>query len=261
MTVACPDLCEINQAKRIPASGSFSFPTHACTITLMNDGQKSATEGDVQPQAFQPGQTVSPGAANPVTATPDAQPTQPPAPVEEQPPQTEEDDSQFLVDTGGDQVRPYNGKPLVTWTASEFIAHDKSAGWYGILALVGIILAGLVYLTLRDIISTSVVLVCTVLFGVYAARKPRQVSYQLDDVGLSIGNRLYSYHEFRSFSVVDEGPFASIALMPFKRFAPMLSVYFDPADEQAITDILGDYLPHEPRELDMLERALKKVRF
>jgi len=229
----------------------------------MNDGQKSASEGDAPAQSFQPGQTISPGATatEPQPEKPDAAPPTQETPPIADPPQPEDNDDQLLIDDGSDSVRPYNGKPLVTWTASEFIAHDKSVGWYGVLALVGIIIAGLVYLILRDIISTSVVLVCTVVFGVYAARKPRQIGYQLDDVGLSVGNKLYSYQQFRSFAIVDEGPFASITLMPLKRFSPLLSVYFDPADEQAVADILADHLPHEPREMDMLERALKKVRF
>jgi hypothetical protein len=229
----------------------------------MNDGQKPAT-ATPQPQVFQPGQTISPGAA-PVAPPAEPQPTPEPQPAlqapEPEPQAPQEAEQEPLVDNEGDSVRPYNGQPLITWTASEFIAHDKSAGWYGVLALVGVLLAGLVYLILRDIISTTVVLVCTVLFGVYAARKPRQIYYQLDDTGLSVGKRHFLYHEFRSFAVVDEGAFASIAFIPLKRFSPLLSIYFDPEDEDAIADVLADHLPVEPRELDLLERVLKTIRF
>jgi hypothetical protein len=105
------------------------------------------------------------------------------------------------------------------------------------------------------------VLVCTALFGVYAARKPRQVQYQLDESGLTIGHHQYFYPQFRSFALVDEGPFASLVFMPLKRFAPLLSVYFDPADEDAITGVVAEHLPFEERHLDMLERMLKRVRF
>jgi hypothetical protein len=231
----------------------------------MNDGQTPVpTEGPpqpaaAQPQVFQPGQTINPNfSPSPGVSTPEETIASPPPNPE---PESEQAPLVGIQDKQADGVRPYDGQPLITWTASEFIAHDKSASWYGVLALAGILLAGLVYLILRDPISSTVVLVCTVLFGIYAARKPRQIYYQLDETGLAIGRRNHDYREFRSFAVVDEGAFASIVFMPLKRFAPLLSVYFDPADEAAITEVLADHLPVEPRQMDLLERMLKAIRF
>ncbi len=52
-----------------------------------------------------------------------------------------------------------------TWTASEFVAHQKTPGWYGLLALAALVLSGLIYLLTRDIISASVVIVAALFFG------------------------------------------------------------------------------------------------
>src|SRR3981081_3134082 len=107
----------------------------------------------------------------------------------------------------------------ITWTASEFIDHNKSFSWYMMLGLAAAVLAAVVWLFTKDLFSTAVVVVGALVLGVYAAHKPRQLIYKLDDRGLTIGERYYAFAEFRSFSLVPEGAFASIELVPLKRFA------------------------------------------
>src|SRR5665213_85059 len=98
---------------------------------------------------------------------------------------------------------PANGE-TISWTASEFIAHQKSAGWYGVLATGTIIVATAVYFLTKDKISTIAVVVVAGAFGFYAARQPRQLEYRLDNGGVGIGHKYYPYASFRSFAVVPE---------------------------------------------------------
>jgi len=149
----------------------------------------------------------------------------------------------------------------VAWTASEFIAHNKSLSWYMILAAVAVALAATIWLLTKDIFSTAVVLAGAMLLGVYAAHKPRQLTYQLDDRGLTIGGRQYAFAEFRSFSLVPEGAFASIELMPLKRFAMYTTIYFDPADEEKIIDVLSAHLPMEEPRGDTVDQLMRRIRF
>src|SRR5665213_4576824 len=67
-------------------------------------------------------------------------------------------------------------KPII-WSASEFIEHSKSVGWYLLLMLGTAILAGLCYLLTHDKITTAVIIVAAVFFGFYANRKPRTLEY------------------------------------------------------------------------------------
>lgn len=155
-----------------------------------------------------------------------------------------------------------NDQPrLVNWSASEFIAHDKTAGWYGLLMVGGVIFAGLVYLLTKDVISTSVVGVVIVVFGIFAARKPRELSYSVDNQGVHIGEKFYPYSGFRSFSIVQEEAIESIWFSPLKRFTPMLAIYFAPDDGPKIVDVLSDNLPLENRELDVVDRLMHRLRF
>ncbi len=150
----------------------------------------------------------------------------------------------------------------VTWTASEFVEHEKSGGWYGLLALGALGVAGVTYLFSHgDIISTVVVLIVFAAFGIFASRKPRELEYSVDDSGLKIGEKFYPYSSFRSFSLVQEEAVQSIWLMPLKRFMPIISIYFDPDDGKKIMDVLGQALPVENHTPDLVDKLMHRIRF
>ena len=165
--------------------------------------------------------------------------------------------------TAETETRPKSsGVAPVSWTASDFIAHDKSPGWYMTLAITTAIVAAITYLiSKKDEISTGMVVVVGVFFGVMASRKPRELSYTVDDEGVQIGPKSYPYGLLRSFSVVQQEGIASIWLMPLKRFMPMLTIYYDPGDEQKIVDVLTQHLPEENHQPDSVDRLMHKVRF
>ena len=149
----------------------------------------------------------------------------------------------------------------VQWTASEFIAHHKTSGWYLLLGGGAVALAGVVFLITQDKISTAMVVVVAIIFGIFASRKPRELPYSVDNDSLHIGDKTYPYASFRSFSVVQEEGVDSIRFMPLKRFMPILSIYFEPKDEQKIIDVLSQYLPVEERQLDAVDKLMHKIRF
>ena len=151
--------------------------------------------------------------------------------------------------------------PAVTWTASEFIEHHKSAGWYMVLLLIGLaVCTGLYFLT-KDKITVGAIAVCFLVFGIVAGRKPRVLPYRIDHDGLTVGKRLYTYDEFKAFAVIDEGTFSSITFLPLKRFSPGLNIYYAPEDEARILEALSTYLPVEQGKLDLFEALMRRVRF
>jgi hypothetical protein len=215
--------------------------------------------------AAQPPAAEPPAAAEPVTVAeipsvePQPQPSAPAAyadiPTAGQPePQDvpfEMPESQF--DGVDDQA--------VTWTASEFIAHDKSAGWYAGLALVTLALGAAVFFLNRDFISVSVVVIGGLLIGVYAGHQPRALEYVLNGQGLSIGQKYYSYDQFKSFSIMEEGAFSSIMFMPLKRFAVTITAHYPPEDEDKILSILSGRLPMEKHRYDAVDTLMRRIRF
>ncbi len=181
---------------------------------------------------------------------PGAQKPPAPAPLQSQTPEPPSTPAPAAPTAGG-----------ISWTASEFVSHEKSAGWYGALALATVIMAALIYLITKDIISTTVVVIAALAFAVLAGRKPKQLQYQLSDTGISIGHKQHGYNAFKSFSVVPEGAFSSIVFRPLKRFAPLTTIYFAPDDEQKIIDLLSKHLPLEEHQLDAVDNMMRRIRF
>jgi hypothetical protein len=76
-----------------------------------------------------------------------------------------------------------------------------------------------------------------------------------------VGTHEYTFNEFQSFGIIQEGPIESIILMPQKRWSPAINMYFSPEDGQQIFDILSEFLPFEQHERDIIDKFLHKIRF
>jgi hypothetical protein len=152
-------------------------------------------------------------------------------------------------------------REAISWTASEFIAHEKGLSWYVIFGVVTALLTLITYFVTHEVISPIIILIVAIAFAVFAARSPRTLPYQIDSHGVHIDQKTYPYEVFKSFSLIQEGGIRSVVLMPLKRFMPPLSLYMDPADEEKIVDVLADYLPVEQREQDPIDKLMRRLRF
>ncbi len=149
----------------------------------------------------------------------------------------------------------------VTWTASEYIHHDRGAGWYLLLLLGTIGLAAGVYFITKDYFATGTIAVLGIIVAIFAGRKPNQLTYELTGSGIKVGEKNYNYNLFKSFAVIRDGTLNSISLIPIKRFMPPVTAYFAAADEQKITNTLGNKLPYEERKPDSIDKLSRRLRF
>jgi hypothetical protein len=149
----------------------------------------------------------------------------------------------------------------ITWTGSEFIANQKGGAWY--LGLIGFItlVCVVVYLISRDIVSVVFIAIMGVLFAVIASRKPRQLSYSIDEEGIKVGQRNYFFTDFKSFSLQHHGAIGYVSLLPLHRFRNELSIYFPPENEQAIFDALASHIPNEQRKETLTDKLVQLIRF
>ncbi len=216
------------------------------TLMAKIDAPAGGTPSNQQPgQVIAPGQTAEPASTG--GPTPPPKPAEPTEPAEQP--------------AAPPKPTPAAADGSVSWTASEFVAHEKSTGWYAALTLVAIIITAVVFLITRDKISSGVVLVCALALAVLAARKPRQQQYTVDSGGITVGQKHFDYGMFKSFAVVPEGAFSSIVLTPLKRFAPLTTIYYAPEDEEQIVALLTDHLPFEEHKLDMVDNLMRRIRF
>lgn len=162
------------------------------------------------------------------------------------------------------QVATWQGDPTgaISWSASEFITHDKTASWHTLLIIGAAVLGAIVWFITKDLVSPVVILLAGIMLSFYGGRQPKQLEYQLDDKGISVGSKHFRFSDFRTFWITAEsGAFNSITLIPTKRFLLPTSLYYDPADEDRIVSIIGSHLPHEEKQTDAIDALMRRIRF
>lgn len=189
---------------------------------------------------------------------------QPEPPVSDYPTETYQPVEQPVEETvTTEEVRPsveVNEAP-VSWTAKEYVELDKGKGWYAIFAVVVLVFVAADIFLLKSITFSILVVVMAAALIIYARRPPREIQYTLSGrQGLYIGDHLYHLSGFRAFGLIQDGNHHSIMLIPVKRFAPGVSVYFPEEAGEQIVDILGQRLPMETLKLDAIDVLVRKLR-
>lgn len=150
--------------------------------------------------------------------------------------------------------------PEFSWTASEYYDHQRGSGWYTLLTLSAVVMTGIFYLFTQSYFSAAVAPILAIIIAMAARRKPEVMKYSLDNQGLIVGRRLYSYEMFKSYQIVHDGALPSIRLIPIKRFMLPVSAYFAPDDDQKINEVLSNHLPLEEGKLEIAERLAHRLR-
>jgi len=149
----------------------------------------------------------------------------------------------------------------ITWQASEFVHHEKGGSWFFVLLAVAVVLLVIDFFLIKSWTFGALIVVMAVSATVVGRRPPRTIDYSLTPHGIRIGEKQFSFHDFRAFGVVQENAFYSIRLIPNKRFMPMVTVYFPSDQGEQIVDMLGSVLPMESIERDVMDKLVEKIRF
>lgn len=159
-----------------------------------------------------------------------------------------------IAQTAGDE-------PILSWTASEFIEHDKNGQWYLALAGAAIAISLIVYIFTRQIISIVLVLVMAVVFGVYGSAKPRVLTYSVTNKGLVVGNTLHPFSVIKSFSVINGGGMPYIQVLFQKRLSIPVNIYAAPEEIDIITEAIGQFVPYDQKKRDIADKLSSRIRF
>ncbi len=169
-----------------------------------------------------------------------------------------------VLDEPPADVDQYSQTPeldVIEWSASEYISHPKNTSWYIGLGAAAAVMTIVIFVITHNLLSALVVAMACMAVGVFAARTPATKRYRLSEDGVQVDDKFFAYANFKSFSVMDEGAINCIWLRPIRRFLPTIAMYFAPVDEDRIAMMLENFLPEEDRTHDLIDRAVKKIRF
>ena len=186
--------------------------------------------------------------------------TEEPTSYWQQPSQEEpvvESDVESGAESGVDLVK----NPPITWTAEEYVHSERGGWWFVLFVLVVVGLIAVSVFVLRSWSFSVLIAVMAAALIVYIRRPPRTLTYALSAAqGLYVGERLYPFEEFRAFGLIQDGAHYSVMLIPRKRFASGVSVFFPNEAGERIVDILGQRLPMETLKLDIVDTIVRKLR-
>jgi hypothetical protein len=149
----------------------------------------------------------------------------------------------------------------ISWSASEFVQHDKNKGWHLYIGIGAVLVAIAVYLLTRSIFGAVVMVIVGVILAISGNLKPRMINYTISPEGITANDKHFGFMSFKSFCVIDDGGHPNLQLLPQKRFAIPITMYFDPNNEDQVVSILGEYLPFEHRERDFVDKLSTRLKF
>ena len=147
----------------------------------------------------------------------------------------------------------------ISWEAEEYIVREHNTLWYIGLFVVGAAL-GILAVVVDAYTFLILVILSIIAILISSLRPPRKIKYTRNKEGLSEGEKLHKYEDYKAFGILKEGSHFSAVLIPKKRFGLSVKVYFPEGSGEAIVDNLGARLPMEEVKLDILDKVVNFLR-
>ena len=214
------------------------------------------------PMAAAPETQLAPSEA-PVTSSSSSEPPDPAAtavpqqtaesPTQELPDQPDATDDMTADDLPDDEI-------LVRWQALEYMQHQHEPIWYVGFGVVVLALIAVAIFVFKSPTFAVLVPVMAVALALYVRRPPATIDYIVSRKGIYVNDRLYTFDQFKSFSVVKQETANHVVLIPRKRFQLGQNIYFPTEVGENLVDMLAARLPMKEASPDIVDKLLAKLR-
>jgi hypothetical protein len=153
-----------------------------------------------------------------------------------------------------DEIQP------IEWESDSFETHRRGWSWYLVVAIV--LLLVLIYTIYfgRWLLAAVVVMVGVALY-LSGRMSPEKVSCRIDNQGVTIGNRTFSYDQIKNFWVSKTAGTSKLNLISTQRFMPVISVLVKSESEGMIRTVLSSRLPESKNQQeDIIDRINRFLR-
>ena len=147
------------------------------------------------------------------------------------------------------------------WQAPEFQYFSKSKVWFTVLFFIAAAIE-IYFIVYGDFFAFATFLLVFFVVFLYAVKKPRLLRLKIDNQGVYIDGKLYSFDGIKSFWLFYDPPETKEIF--FKRSGTMytdLALPLGNQDPVIMRDFLKKYLPEVKKEESLFEALMKKIRF
>lgn len=142
----------------------------------------------------------------------------------------------------------------LTWSAPEYEHKEQNQDWFWALGVV-VIAGSITSIIFKNYFFAILLILAGFLMAMFAIKKPDTVTYQVNEKGLKIRDRVYPYETIKYFWVrQDENPHLFIHSQ--RLFMPIIQV---PIDSNLREEIREIFLYHGVEEQEMKEHPTEKV--
>ncbi|MDR3519733.1 MAG: hypothetical protein P4L63_02510 [Candidatus Pacebacteria bacterium] len=148
----------------------------------------------------------------------------------------------------------------LNWSALEYEEKERSMDWFWALGII-VITSSIAAIIFNDYFFAVLLILSGLLLGFFAVKKPDMISYEMNDMGLKIGSRIYPYENIKSFWVQtpqqDKPNTKSLLFIKSERiFMPIITV---PITEEITEEIHSALSSKGIAEEEMRQHPSEKI--
>ena len=149
----------------------------------------------------------------------------------------------------------------INWEALEYEEKDRHPDWFWALGVV-VVAISITSIIFANYFFAIFIIIGGGLMGLFAIKKPDMVSYEINEKGLKIQNRIYPYEKIKAFWVQkplsDDGKEMTPALF-IKSERLLVPIFSVPIEEINVNKIHNIMLAHNVLEVEMKEHVSEKI--
>lgn len=146
------------------------------------------------------------------------------------------------------------------WSALEYEERERSNDWFWALGII-VATSSTASIIYGNYFFAALLILSGLLLGFFAVKKPDMVSYELNEKGLKIRTRLYSYENIKSFWVQVE-PKPILFIKSERVFMPIISIPIEEIMAGEIHSImLSKNIPEEEMRVHVSEKIMETLGF
>lgn len=154
------------------------------------------------------------------------------------------------------------GKILMEWEAPEYNHYEKGADWYWWAGLCAVLLLTLAVWQ-RSFLFGTLVLIGWFTVILHASKQPRIINFAITERGMLVEDRLYPWHELKSFWIFYNPPLRQeISLESQHSLMPYIKVPMsDKINPEKAKDAIKKFLPEIEQQESLIDNLSHLARF
>jgi hypothetical protein len=149
-----------------------------------------------------------------------------------------------------------NQTQFIAWQDYEFPVKTKSLKWFIKIIIATIVIGAVLYLLSRDYVTIVALFVGVLILVVYSFRKPKMTNFMIDKYRVVVGKHQFNFLDYRAYFMKEYENHNAVVLIPYKRFAPSVTIYIRADYVDKVVDFISQIIPIGAEPFNMIDFIL-----